>query len=147
MNDSRQLIARPATTRASRWSRTDVNFALDTLLLLLFLALLAVSAIVRFVFPPATVAAGYSLWGGSYDAWAGVQFGVLAIFALAVVVHLMLHWTWVCNLVAIRCGRSKREAKRKLDEGIMTLYGVGLLIACVGVIGLVVAAAAMSLVG
>lgn len=132
----------PKSGPSPRWSRTIVNLALDALLLAVFVGLAAVSLVTRFVFPAATVADGYTIWGLGYDAWAGIQFGLLALVAAAVVVHVMLHWSWVCNVIAARL---RREAdKRKLDDGIMTLYGVGLLIVVFGAIGLVVAAAALS---
>lgn len=150
-----EMSPQRATRRAgssgpARWSRTIINFALDAAMLGVFVALSAVSVVVRFVFPPGTVADAYTIWGLTYDAWAAAQFWLLALLALAVLVHVMLHWNWVCNVVASRMRRSGPavgEKKGKLDDGIMTLYGVGLLIVVFGLIGLVVGAAALSVRG
>lgn len=135
----------PVAARARRglsWS--EINLALDTLLLATFVALCAVSVIVRFVFPPGPGAKGWWLWGLDYDAWAGIQFGLLAVFTVGVLVHVMLHWSWVCNVLATRLSSSK---KARVDEGLQTIYGVGLLIVLLNVIGITVAAAWLTIRG
>ena len=68
-------------------SRTSLNFLLDTLLLVIFAALVFSGVIVRFVFPPASDARGWLLWGLSYDQWSTIQFAIIAIMTLAVLVH------------------------------------------------------------
>ena len=58
------MIAGEVIDRAEvRVSRALVNFALDMVLLLLFVALSIVSVIVQFVFPPGVSAKGWHLWG------------------------------------------------------------------------------------
>ena len=136
----------PSTCRPRRrsisWS--EINLALDTLLLVNFAALCAAAAIVRFVFPPGPAAKGWLLWGLDYDAWAGIQFGLLAVLTLGILVHVMFHWSWVCNVVAARLSRDRRA---RIDEGLQTIYGVGLLIALLIVIGIPVAAAWLTIRG
>ena len=122
-------------------SRTLLNFLLDSLLLATFAVLVWSSVVVRFVFPPGTNADGWLLWDLSYDQWAGLQFAMVAILALGVVFHVMLHWSWVCGFVTARLARGK---KLKLDDGTQTLYGVGLLIVIFNILGLAIAAAAIS---
>lgn len=123
-------------------TRTAVNFILDTLLLLFFSALVWVAATLQFVFPPGPEADGWRLWGWGYAQWANVQFVLIAILLAGVVLHVMLHWTWVCGVIASRYGRQK---KGKLDDGIRTLYGVGLLIAILHVIGIALTAASLTI--
>jgi hypothetical protein len=134
-------------SKARTLSRTDVNFCIDLLLLVLFLALAWSSVVLRFVFPPGAVAAGWTLWHLGYDDWAGIQFGTLSVFALTVLLHVMLHWSWVCGVVskymAKALERKKKSARQQLDEGNQTLYGVGLLIVIVNLLGLAIAAAAL----
>jgi hypothetical protein len=124
-------------------SRAWINFWLDSLLLVLFSSLMAVSAIVRFVFPAVRESRAWRLWGASYDDWANLQFGLVAALALGVLVHVMLHWSWVCGLIATRVRGSK---KGKVDDGLQTIYGVGLLIVLLTAIGAVVAAAQLTIV-
>ena len=123
-------------------SRTSLNFLLDTLLLVIFAALVFSGVIVRFVFPPASDARGWLLWGLSYDEWSTIQFAIIAIMTLAVLIHVMLHWSWVCGVVTTRLARGN---KVKLDNGTQTLYGVGLLIVILNILGLAIAIAALSI--
>jgi hypothetical protein len=123
-------------------SRTVVNFLLDTALLVAFTALIWTGTIVRFVFPPAVEAKGWLLWGLGYNEWISLQFASIALMALGVLVHVMLHWSWVCGVLATRVSGDK---KAKLDSGTQTLYGVGLLIVVLNIIGLVVAAAVLTI--
>lgn len=131
----------PAARGGLSWS--EINFLLDVLLLVLFVALCAAAVIVRFVFPPGPAAKGWMLWGFDYDAWGGIQFGLLAVLAGGILVHVMLHWSWVCNLLASRLG----GRKARVDEGVQTIYGVGLLIVLLNVIGITVAAAKLMIQG
>jgi len=116
-------------------SKTLVNFVLDTLLLALVVTLLFIAAVLRFVFPAPTVSAGWMLWSYDYDAWSNLEFALVAVFGLAILLHVMLHWSWVCavlvNKVLRRAGSSKT-----LDDGQQTLWGVGLLIAVVNLLGM-----------
>ena len=123
-------------------SRTQVNFLLDTLLLVLFCALLAMTVIIRFVFPPGPDATGWTLWRHTYNEWCNFQFGLIAALTLGILIHIMLHWSWVCGVAATQFSRNKRA---KLDDGTQTIIGVGLLIVLLNLIGFVIAAAAISI--
>lgn len=123
-------------------TRTTVNFLLDATLLVSFLLLVFVAIVVRFIFPPGPDAAGWRLWGLSFDQWATLQFGIVALLALEILLHVMLHWSWVCGVIATRLAHDK---KAKFDEGSQTLYGVGLLIVILNVVGLAIAIAALTI--
>lgn len=125
-------------------SRTTINFWLDATLLIVFLALIWASVVVEFVFPPTTTADGYTLWGGDRQFWSDVQFGVVCVLTLGVLVHVMLHWNWVCGVVAKwLAGASGRKAA--WDDGVKTLVGVGLIIVVLNVVGIAIAWAALSI--
>jgi hypothetical protein len=121
-------------------SRTLINFCLDALLLLITFGVVGTTCVLKFIFPRATRAAGWTLWGMDYDAWSDVQVGLLGTITLAILVHIMLHWNWVCGVVATRLlGRGG-----KVDDGTQTLYGVGTLIAfLLSMTGLLIAAELM----
>ena len=125
-------------------SRSALNFSLDTILLLAFCALVVCATIVRFVFPPGTTAAAWSLWGLTYDQWTTLQFGLVATLALGFTLHVMLHWNWVCGFVAQRLGKNR---KGKVEDGAQTIYGVGLLIVVFHLLGICIAAAALMIRG
>lgn len=125
--------------------QTIINFGLDVVLLLNFLLLVWVAVIVRFVFPPAVASSGYTLWGMSLERWMDVQFGVLAALSLGILVHLMLHWSWVCGVLGSRFLKARHGKKRVMDDGQRTILGVGLMIVFLNVMGLGIAVAALAI--
>jgi len=109
--------------KGPRVSKTIVNFCLDVTLLVLFVVLAWISAVLRFAFPAQADASGWMLW--SYDVvdWRDAQFNVLCLFGAAIVLHVMLHWSWVTGVL------NQRVFKRQAipANGVDTLIGVGLL--------------------
>jgi hypothetical protein len=117
-----------------------INFWLDLAILIVMLLLGWVSATLQVIFPAPTMAAGWTLWGLTYDQWRDVQFGILCLFAFGVMVHVMLHWNWVCSVVAAQV----LNTKNRPNEGAQTIYGVLTLIILLHVIGIVVIIALFS---
>ncbi len=128
-------------------SRTIINFWLDTAMLVNFLAVVLVSVVVRFIFPPAASAEGWTLWSWTLDQWIGLQFVLLSVFVFGVLLHLMLHWNWVCGVLSSRLLPKRAGKRRNMDEGSRTILGVGLLIVLLNVMGLAIAAAVLSIQG
>lgn len=133
--DMHDHVAAPARAkpRSGRFSRTLLNFWLDGLLGVVFAALCLTAVIVQFVFPAGIAARDWFLWGMSYGQWCSIQFALVAVLGLGVLVHIMLHWQWVCSVWTKRVLRRQQLP----DDGIRTVYGVGLLI-CVLMFGAVV---------
>lgn len=125
-------------------SRAQLNFLLDTLLLILFMLLAWCSTVVRFVFPPGPLAAGWSLWKLNYNWWCNFQYGLICVLAFGILIHIMLHWNWVCGIITSTFFRNR---KTQLDDGTKTIYGVGLLIVVLNIIGVGIAAAALMIQG
>lgn len=123
-------------------SRTLINLVLDVLLLLAFLGLVCCAVILRFVFPPGPEARGWRLWGLAYDGWISLLVGLVGVLTLGVLLHVMLHWHWVCGVLATRI---VGKGKGRIDEGVQTLYGVGVLIVLLHVVGLVIGAAILTI--
>lgn len=121
-------------------TRPAWHFLVDVFLFSAFLSLLWLSALLQFVFPPGTFAAGWTLWGIGYDSWSTARFVSLAIFTLCTLVHLILQWNWVCNFVSSRVARGRG----KLSDGVKTAYGVSTLIAVLCLIGLSLFVAAVA---
>jgi hypothetical protein len=131
-----------------RISRTGINFCLDAFLLTVFLLLCWSSVVVRYVFPPALRVQGWTLWGGDYLVWTDIQFGCLCLMAASVLLHVMLHWPWVCGVIANWQRKRQGESSApKQDSGSRTLWGVGLLIVILNVLGVGIAAAALCIQG
>ncbi len=113
-----------AQLRPRKASKTLLNFWVDAALFLGITSLVWISAMLQIVFPPPTLAEGWRLWGLSYNEWRNVQFGSLCICALLAIEHLVLHWTWVCSVLATRILRIQKRP----DEGVQAIYGVGTFI-------------------
>lgn len=128
----------PAARR--KLSMALVNFWLDATLLATISFVGWIAAMLQIVFPAPTAAAGWKLWGLSYNQWHDAQFFSLCVFALLVLVHVMLHWNWVCSLIATQVLR----AKSRPDEGLQTIYGVATLIGLLTVIAGTIIAAILS---
>ena len=113
-------------------SKTIFNFWLDVTLLVLFLTLGWISAVLQFVFPVGPRAFECQLWGWDYLVWRDLQFGILCLFALGILLHIMMHWTWCCSIVT----RRMLKQSKLPDHGMQTIYGVILLAALLHFLGI-----------
>lgn len=127
--------------RRSSWSKATVNFWLDAVLALVFVALITVSTLLRFVFPSPTAATGWSLWGCRYDQWARAQFVILCVLGAGIVIHVMLHWSWVCGMLT----RGNAQSSLRTDNGVQTIVGVVFLVALLHVVGIILLSAMLSI--
>ena len=107
-----------------KMSMAVVNFWLDAALFVTIAFVMWVSVLLQVVFPAPSETAGWQLWSLTYDQWRNVQFAALAIFALLAIEHVVLHWNWVCTMLATRVLRLKKRP----DEGVQAVYGVGTFI-------------------
>lgn len=138
-NDTSPVRAAP---KGSFWSRYNVivNFWLDVLLLVLFMFQAWMFAVLHVVFPRGA-GSNWKIWGASPLDWSEALFTTFCVFSVAIVLHVMFHWNWVCAVVATRIlGRKPGK-----DDGSQTLIGVGLIVFLVHllVIGILVARVAM----
>ena len=113
-----------AQTKTQKVSKSIINFLLDAALLIAAVFLLWVSVVMRMVFPAPTTADGWVLWGLSYDRWHDVQFSTLCVVALLALEHLVLHWNWVCSIIATKILR----VRKRPDEANQAVYGVATFI-------------------
>lgn len=128
--------------RGTFWSRhkTLVNFWLDSLLLFLFLVQSWLLTVVTLVFPRGRSSG--MIWGANVGDWLDALFLASCIFAVGIVLHVMLHWSWICGTISTKLlGR-----KAGKDDGTQTLIGVGFLIFLLHLFGAAVLAAKVGLV-
>jgi len=55
---------------------------------------------------------------------------------------VMFHWSWVCTMLA---SRLSGDRKARVDDGVQTIWGVGLLILLLVAVGAPVAAAVLTI--
>jgi len=104
-----------------KFTRSLLNFWLDVALFVNLVFVGWVSAMMRVVFPAPTSADGWKLWGRTFNQWSDIQFFAMCVLGLLVVEHLVLHWNWVCSLIATQILR----AKNRPDEANQAVFGVG----------------------
>lgn len=83
--------------------RNTLNFIVDAVSAAVMLGLVLTGWILRFTLPPRS-GRGAMLWGLGRHDWGDVHFWLAVAAAAIVIVHLALHWGWVCTTVA-RCFR------------------------------------------
>lgn len=123
--------------------RTALNYLVDAGLAVAFLSLVWLATIERLVFPSGEEAYRFRLWGVAVDDWRRYQFGALCALSFLVVVHVTLHWNWVCSVTNTLIWR--RPAGK--DNGSRTLIGVGLLLLLLHVLGATVLLGKFQLAG
>lgn len=134
-------MSSPATSFWSRY-QTIINFWLDVFLLATFLIQAWMIAVLQIVFPRGA-GADWKVWGATSVDWTDALAATFCVFAAAVVVHVMLHWTWICAVISTRLlGR-----KAGKDDGSLTLIGVGTIVVIVHLLLAGVIAAKMGLRG
>lgn len=127
-----------------RWSRAAINFGLDATALTVLLTVLWTRIVAFYVVP--TPRAGESalvLWGLDHAGWDALNFWLTMAFAIVILVHLILHWTWVSQFVHQRVKRWTRS-RTVLNAGTQTMYGVGFLILVLMTAGSLLAVAAVA---
>jgi len=88
--------------------RTAVNYVVDTLLAILFLAIAFIGILMGFFIPKGEEAPGYEkvLWGLQRHAWGDLHLYFSLAFVALVIVHLALHWDWLKANASRRLPRS-----------------------------------------
>lgn len=131
------VVPRPPKGQGSkpvkrRTSMSVINFWLDASILAILMLIGWEAAVLKFLFPAPTMSAGWTLWGLDYNQWDDIRFATLCAFALGILIHVMLHWNWVCSVIATQIV----HAKDRPDEGKQTIYGVATLIVLLHIIGI-----------
>jgi hypothetical protein len=112
-------------------NRTFLNLAIDTMLAVLFVVMIATGFILRFPLPPGTNRE-LVLWGLTRHEWGGIHFWMSLAIVSMLALHLTLHWQWVTTVVGRRLlGRPRVEGPHLTSGGlsILVLAGAGILFA------------------
>jgi hypothetical protein len=106
-------------------NRTALNFVVDALTSLVMLAILATGLIIRFVLPPGS-GSWHVVWGYNRHEWGDLHFWLALAMVFLVVVHVALHWSWVCTtcLRLVRPGACPSDDANRLRRN---WVGFGLL--------------------
>ncbi|MHC4622631.1 MAG: DUF4405 domain-containing protein [Planctomycetota bacterium] len=89
--------------------RTTLNFFVDLISFATLIGMVCTGLIMKYVLPPGTGACGTGfrggrgqeqvrdLWSMTRHEWGQVHFDLAVLFTILMVVHIILHWTWIKN--------------------------------------------------
>lgn len=115
--------------------RSTLNFLIDVISFAVFLGMIATGLLIRFVLPPGSRGGkGLSLWDLDRHEWGDLHFWLaITLFGL-LLVHLVLHWSWVCQVArtiikAPAVEPASRSAAKRTAIGVSILAGCMALVA------------------
>jgi len=89
--------------------------------------------VVRYVLPPGSGGrggGGRRVWGLSRHEWGDIHFYLAVAAVLLLVVHLALHWAWVCRMVRAMVGGSGESADGGPGGQARLFYGAAAVAVC-----------------
>jgi hypothetical protein len=108
--------------------RDTLNFLIELVILVAMLGMLATGLTIRFLLPPGSRGGrGLSLWGLDRHEWGDLHFWIAVSLVVLLVIHMALHWTWVCALTQCWLRRGPEKPGR-LSLGARSLYGIVFLL-------------------
>jgi hypothetical protein len=100
--------------------RSTLNFFVDLISFVTLVGMVLTGIIMKYILPPGTGACGIGfrggrgeeqvrdLWSMTRHEWGQVHFDLAVLFAILMVLHIILHWTWVKNyLSGLLCSPQK----------------------------------------
>lgn len=123
-------------------NRNWLNFLIDGLTALVVLWLIYTGLLMYFILPPGSGHRGMTLLGLDRHGWGDVHFWTSVAVLALVLVHVALHWSWVCTMVNRMLHRGGRGPGSRLRRN---LIGVATILLLAGVMagGLLLARAAI----
>lgn len=89
-------------------SRSTMNFVLDLGSFSVLLGLTVTGLIMKYILPPGTSGLGQvlhdgtgqgvnikELWSMTRHEWGSIHFYLAVIFVVLMIIHVILHWTWI----------------------------------------------------
>ena len=112
--------------------RNTVNFLIDVISFLPMLGLIWTGLLIHYVLPPGTGGRhsdqALTVWGFGRHDYGTVHFYLALTLVGLMVVHLWLHWSWVCATVRRLAGKGSSPSSREGVYGIAALVVVSALI-------------------
>jgi len=115
--------------------RSTINYLVDLLLLLAMLGMLWTGVVIRFVLPAGSGRHALLLWGKGRHEWGDVHYQLVFVTIGLVVLHVGLHWDWVCDVTGRLFVRGERKAEKR-RPGLRIACGVAFLAGVSALFGL-----------
>jgi hypothetical protein len=106
--------------------RNTLNFLVDLISLLLMLGLAWTGLLIHYVLPPGSGGRGgghgMTLWGLGRHDYGSIHFYLALALIGLMVIHIWLHWSWVCTTAKKLAGMKSVNGRRGI------IYGIALLV-------------------
>jgi len=109
--------------------RNMLNLLIDALTALAGLGLLWTGLLIYFILPAGSGKHGLAVWGMGRHDWGDIHFWLAVTCLALVVLHVALHWTWVCTMVLRIVGDPGKSSASKRN--------IAGLLACIILVGLI----------
>ncbi len=124
--------------RGKRLTRSGWNYLVDLVALLLLLGLVVTGLVIGLVLPAGSGGrgggGGLELWGWGRHDWGDLHAWLSAFLGGVVLLHLVLHWRWVCKqtprLLGLRpaaAGAQQARSARIVGCGLLAVLVLGLV--------------------
>ena len=88
--------------------RQLLNFFVDLVALLAMLGMVATGLMIRYLLPPGSRGGhGLTLWSLDRHEWGDIHFWLAVALLTLLVLHVALHWEWVCAVLQIQILKRK----------------------------------------
>lgn len=115
--------------------RDTLNFLVDLLALLAMIGLLFTGLVDKYLLPPGSRGGhGLELWTLSRHEWGDIHFWFAVSLIVLLILHVMLHWTWVCVIVQ-RATPGAGSPARAWSPGARNLFGLIFALVLAGGLG------------
>ncbi len=112
--------------------RSQINFIIDFILLLLLAAIVWTGLIMRFLLPPGyRGCSGWTLWGLSRHDYGHMHFALSVVMLVFCGLHLALHWQWF----QAKINRIIRYKGKSLAAALIVILVMALSIGSVFILG------------
>ncbi len=91
--------------------KVDFNLIVNVVAFILFLLLASTGLLIWLQLPPGH--GHLTVWGMNRHAWGDIHFWVAVGFLVLIVVHLILHWSWI-KYILFNQSKKKLSAKNKV---------------------------------
>jgi len=107
--------------------RTSTNFWIDLVSLVVMIGLAATGGLIHFVLPAGT-GHFYALFGWNRHDIGQVHFYLAVAAILLLALHVLLHWSWICCVIAKMAGKAAPSQRSQTMWGLALLLGVALIL-------------------